>query len=113
MSEIKIDLVRPVTNRQGVKQAYITLREPTLGDMIECGRLYSVIMGREAFEEIPNYRALETYLVRLSRDVSPEVLKTEGHPADADRIMKALSPFLSGPVETPNVSSGSSSSATA
>lgn len=108
---IRIDLTRPVTNRAGQSQSFITIHEPSLGDLLECGKITEMVFGREVFQEVTSWGAVKAYLKRLLVDVAPEVLETQGHPHDADKIVAALSPFMSGARPTASAPSESSPSA--
>lgn len=107
---IRIDLTRPVTNRKGEKQGFITLNEPSLEDLLECGKITEMVFGREVFQEVVSWPAVKSYLRRLLVDVSPEVLGAQGHPHDADRIVAALAPFMNGASPSASAPSASSSS---
>ncbi len=107
----KIDLSRPVTNRRGEKQSFITLNEPTLEDILECGKTTEMVFGREVFQEVIAWPVVKLYLKRLLVDVSPEILGAQGHPHDADKIVAALAPFMNGAPPSASAPSASSPSA--
>lgn len=93
---IRIDLTRPVTNRKGEKQNFVTIKEPNLGDLIECQETVGTIYGAGVLQEAVSWPAVGAYLKRLLTDVSYEVLCSECHPAEADKFVKALAPFMPG-----------------
>lgn len=107
---IRIDITRPVMNRAGQQQSFITLYEPTLDDLFECGKIQDVVYGRDMAQEVVAWPAVKAYLKRLLVDVSPEVLGAQGHPHDADKIVAALAPFMRGAQPSASAPSDSSSS---
>lgn len=106
----RVDLSRPVTNRHGHTQTFVTLHEPNLGDLISCGELSETIIGQAAIQEVTSWEALKRYLVALSVDVTPEVLLAQLSPVDGRKLVAAISPFIvGGPADSGSPSESSAS----
>lgn len=76
---VQIQLMQPPTGHNGPVQA-INLREPTMGDYVDCGPLTRQIahdprvVNDMSIEIVPDYSALMKWMVRLS-GVSESVLR--------------------------------------